>query len=273
MRLAVTHETTYRYGLPAMGAIQTLRLSPRGHDGQYVLDWRIELDHDVRMRAATDAFGNTVHSFTLAGPIDGLVITATGVVETEDTNGIVRGQVECFPPVVFLRDTDLTRSDAAIRDLAVRVAAAGDEPLALLHRLAAAVRDHMTFDTGPTDARTTAIEAFSHGHGVCQDFAHVFIAAARHLGIPARYVGGYLFKIDAPIDQEAGHGWAEALAPDLGWIGLDPTNGISATDGYVRVAIGLDYLGAAPVRGTRYGGADETLSVKVRVEEGGRGRR
>lgn len=268
MRLAVTHETIYRYGTPASSAIQTLRLTPRGHDGQYVVGWRVEIDRDARMRRATDAFGNTVHSFTLPGPLESLTISATGTIETEDTAGVIRGQVERFPAVVFLRDTPLTLADAAIRDFARAVAAPEGDRLALLHTLAAAVKERMTFDTGPTDAQTAAASAFALGHGVCQDFAHIFIAAARHLGIPARYVSGYLYRPDTAA-QDAGHGWAEALVDDLGWVGFDPTNGISATDAYARIAVGLDYLNAAPVRGTRYGGADETLEVRIRVEDGG----
>jgi transglutaminase-like putative cysteine protease len=178
---------------------------------------------------------------------------------------VVRGQIERFPAEVFLRDTPLTLADPAIRDFAGGIGARGSSGLNLLHDLAAAVKEKMTFDTGPTDARTTAAEAFSHGHGVCQDFAHIFIAAARYLGIPARYVSGYLYRPDL-VEQEAGHGWAEALVDDLGWVGFDPTNGVSASDAYARIAIGLDYLNAAPIRGTRYGGDGETLEVRVRVE-------
>ena len=85
---------------------------------------------------------------------------------------------------------------------------------------------------------------------MCQDFTHIFIAAARSLGIPARYVGGYFHRDDGVIEQDAGHAWAEAFVPELGWVGFDPANGICATDAHVRVAVGLDYLGAAPVRGT-----------------------
>ena len=94
---------------------------------------------------------------------------------------------------------------------------------------------------------------------MCQDLSHIFIAAARSLGIPARYVGGYFHRNDGVIEQDAGHAWAEAFVPDLGWVAFDTANGISATDAHVRVAVGLDYLGAAPVRGMRYGGGGETL--------------
>jgi transglutaminase-like putative cysteine protease len=291
MRLRILHETAYRYASPASRAIQILRLTPRGHDGQFVVNWRIDIDRDCRLHATTDPFGNRVHSFTVDGPLDGLVITAEGEVETMDMNGLVRDQVERFPPGVFLRETPLTAADEGIRCFAEEVAsAAGSNPLDLFHALALAIRDRIGFDVNATDPGTSAVEAFRHGHGVCQDFAHVFIAAARHLGHPARYVGGYLFQaslvqqqaqgqghekaqMQAVDAQDAGHAWAEALVPHLGWVGFDPTNGVSPTDAYVRVAVGLDYLGAAPVRGTRYGGSGETLSVKVLVQDSVRGGR
>jgi transglutaminase-like putative cysteine protease len=270
MRLRVVHETAYSYETPATRAIQTLRLTPRGHDGQFIVGWRLDVDRDCRLDAATDPFGNAVHSFTVEGPLEQLTITAEGEIETTDTHGVISGQVERFPPVVFLRDTALTASDAAIRALARDTAARdGSGRLALLHGLTDAIRDRMRFDAGRTDTGTSATQAFALGHGVCQDFAHVFIAAARHLGIPARYVGGYMFRSEAK-EQDAGHAWAEALIDDLGWVGFDPANGISPTDAHIRVAVGLDYLGAAPVRGTRYGGSGERLSVKVSLNPIGR---
>jgi transglutaminase-like putative cysteine protease len=272
MRLRIRHETSYTYETPAKRAIEILRLTPRGHDGQFVVDWRIDVDHDCRLEQSADPFGNVVHTFTVEGPLDGLVIVAEGRVETTDTHGVVAGQVERFPPVVFLRETGLTASDAEIRSLADEAASGAPDRVELMHRLMSGIRERMRFDTDATDTGTSAIEAFAHRHGVCQDFAHVLIAAARHLGIPARYVGGYMRRVDGANDQSAGHAWAEALVEDLGWVGFDPANGISPTDAYVRVAVGLDYLGAAPVRGTRYGGSGEALAVRVLVEDAGRGR-
>src|SRR5215218_10340070 len=125
----------------------------------------------------------------------------------------------------------------------------------------------MTFDPDPTHSATTASEAFALKRGVCQDLAHIFIAAARSIGIPARYVGGHFHRDDGVDDQDAGHAWAEAFVPNLGWVAFDATNGICATDSHLRIAAGLDYLGAAPVRGTRFGGSGETLSVNVRVNQ------
>jgi transglutaminase-like putative cysteine protease len=132
------------------------------------------------------------------------------------------------------------------------------------------VHQEITFDTDPTHSGTTAAEAFALRRGVCQDLTHIFIAGARGLGLPARYVGGYLCRADGASRQEAGHAWVEAFVPELGWLAFDPANGICATDAHVRVAAGLDYLGAAPVRGTRYGGGEEVLAVAVRVDQAGR---
>ncbi len=98
----------------------------------------------------------------------------------------------------------------------------------------------------------------------------MFVAAARHLGIPARYIGGYFLRVDGQNIQEAGHAWVEAFVPDLGWVAFDPTNGISVTDAHVRVAVGLDYLGAAPIRGVRVGGTGESLGVTIHLDQASR---
>ncbi len=276
MRLAVRHETIYTYQRPATRAIQTLRLTPRGYDGLFVVNWRIDVDRDCRLRQTTDPFGNVVHNFTVEGPIDELAIVAHGNVETVDTDGIITGQVERFPPVVFLRDTALTTADGAIRAFADGVAAnaaADTNRIDLMHAVMDGIRQRMRFEVDATDTGTSAMEAFALGHGVCQDFAHIFIAAVRHLGVPARYAGGYLLNVSEATESPAGHAWAEVLIDDLGWVGFDPANGVCPTDAYVRVAVGLDYLGAAPVRGAHYGGEGESLAVKVTIERLGQPRR
>ena len=268
MRLRISHLTTYRYATPAASVIQMLRLTPRNHDGQYVARWRIDVSTDCRLDQHEDAFGNITHTFTADGPFGELSVLVEGEIETRDTQGIVRGAVERFPPTLFLRETALTTSDASLAAFAAacRDAAEG-KVLALLHVMLERLHEEMTYDTDPTQVATSASEAFALKRGVCQDLTHIFIAASRSLGIPARYVGGYFHRGDGVIEQDAGHAWAEAFVPELGWIGFDPANGFCSTDAHVRVAVGLDYLGAAPLRGTRYGGAGEAMSVKVRVDQ------
>ena len=270
MRIRISHATTYHYDTPPTGVTQIMRLTPRNHDGQYVVDWRIDLSQDCRLHQHEDAFGNLTHSFTAEGPFNELAVTVDGEVEMQDMHGLVNGAVERFPPGLFLRETALTQADATITEFALATrAGAGNtgDTLALLHELMKALNREIIFDTSPTQTVTTAAEAFALRRGVCQDLTHIFIAAARQLGIPARYIGGHFYRADGVTAQEAGHAWVEAFIENLGWIGFDPTNGISTTDAHVRVAAGLDYLGAAPVRGTRYGGSGETLKVAVHVDQ------
>jgi transglutaminase-like putative cysteine protease len=268
MRIRIVHDTVYRYEIPAASVIQTLRLTPRNYDGQYVESWRIEVSADCRLAAHEDAFGNLAHTFTADGPFDELTVHVAGEVDTIDMHGVVSGAIERFPPTLFLRETPLTRLDPAIADFARQAkASSGQDTLPLLHALMARLHREMTFDTDPTHAATTASEAFALKRGVCQDLTHIFIAAARSLGVPARYVSGYFHRADGVSEQDAGHAWAEAHVPDLGWVAFDPTNKISATDAHLRVAIGLDYLSAAPVRGARSGGGSEALQVRVHVDQ------
>lgn len=266
MRLLISHETTYTYETPASYAIQTLRLTPRNAVQQFVQDWRIDVSQDCRLSPVEDPFGNLTHSFSIDGPIDELVIAATGEVLTEHSDGIVRGTKERLPLTLFLRDTDLTRPDPAIRAFARDLAnGEGGDRLSTLHALMRRIHTDLTYDPAATEPSTTAAEVFKRQEGVCQDFAHLFIAAARALDIPARYVSGYVYEPDGAPEGHAGHAWAEGFVPGIGWIAFDPTHDLCPTDRHVRIATGLDYLDAAPIRGTRYGGTAETMSVKVKI--------
>jgi transglutaminase-like putative cysteine protease len=265
MRLRIAHRNVYRYDPPAAAVIQVLRLTPRNHEGQYVVRWRIDVSADARLAAHEDAFGNITHVFSADGPFSELFVEVDGEVETQNTNGIVHGALERFGPSLFLRDTALTQADAAIREFAHSVRAAkGGEVLAELHGLLDRLYEEMDHDGDDAEGAANAAEAFARKGGPSRDLTHIFIGAAHVLGIPARYVGGY-YCSDDDAAQTAGHAWAEALVPELGWIAFDPANGFCPTDAHVRVAIGLDALGAAPVRGMRYGPGAETLEIAIKV--------
>lgn len=265
MRIRVDHVTRYRYETPARSMIQLLRLIPRSHEGQHVIRWRVEADADVQLKRGEDSLGNITQTAFIAGPLAELSLTVQGEVETWETNGVVHGAAERFPPEAFLRETPLTAASPEIAEFAHDAASGGGGRIDQLHRLMLAIRREIAFETDQTHTATTAEEAFALRRGVCQDFSHIFISAARRLGVPARYVSGHLSRgSDAP-EQEAAHAWAEAHAPDLGWVGFDATNGICPTPAYLRVAIGLDYLGAAPVRGSRAGGGKEEMNVRLTV--------
>ena len=275
MRLRIAHSSVYRYDPPAAGVIQVLRLTPRNHDGQYVERWRIDVTPDARLTGHEDAFGNISHVFTADGPLDALSVAVDGLVETQNTDGVVRGTVERFPPSLFLRDTALTQADAPIREFAETVrAGSGGNALAVLHGLLERLYDNVarkgaddaTASDAEAAAPANAAEAFARKHAAPKDLTHIFIGAAHCLGIPARYVGGY-FHRDGNAAVSTPHAWAEAHVPDLGWVGFDPSNGVCPTDAHVRIAVGLDALGAAPVRGTRLGGGAETLAVAITVDQ------
>jgi transglutaminase-like putative cysteine protease len=248
--------------------MQVLRMTPRSHEGQFVRQWRVEVDADAKLERGEDAYGNITRTVFIDGPVEAVTITVEGEVDTIDTGGFVRGTLERLPVPLFLRETALTRASEPLRAFARSVASSHHgEQIGTLHRLMLQLGTDMAFEPGATSATTTAAEAFAARRGVCQDFAHVFIAAARTLSIPARYVSGYYFRTDGD-KQDAGHAWAEAYVDGVGWIGFDPANGACVTDRYVRVAAGPDYLDAAPVRGSQTGGSTERLSVTVNVAQG-----
>jgi transglutaminase-like putative cysteine protease len=248
--------------------LQLLRLMPRPFEGQFIRRWRVGVDTEARLDKSEDAYGNITHLVFLDGPLSRVRILIEGEVDTVDTNGQVRGSIERQPARLFLRETALTCASPALLRLARETRAAqGGELLATLHTLTARIYRDMEFRVGATTAATSAAEAFKAQAGVCQDFAHVLIAAARSLGVPARYVSGYYLRTDR-TDQEAGHAWMEAHLPALGWIGFDPAQGLCVSDRYVRVAIGCDARDAAPVRGAQFGGHDESLDVSILVEQG-----
>src|SRR5580692_6748226 len=266
MRIRIAHRIDYSYDPPAAGVIQVLRATPRNHEGQYVVRWRIDVSADARLAAHEDAFGNSTHVFSADGPFSGLSVEVDGEVETQNNNGVVRGTVERFGPSLFLRDTALTQADPAIRDFAQSIRAAGNgDTLAELHGVLDRLHDDMSHDSAAVEGAANAAEAFARKRGAPRDLSHIFIGAAHCLGIPARFVRGYFRKPNAQADTS--HAWAEAFVPGLGWVGFDPSNGCCPTDGHVRVAIGLDSLGAAAVRGTRLGVGAETLAVAIKVDQ------
>jgi transglutaminase-like putative cysteine protease len=275
MRLRVAHKSVYRYDPPASGVIQVLRLTPRNHEGQYVVDWRIDVTPDVRLTTHEDAFGNISHVFSADGPLDELHVDVDGQVETQSNNGVVRNTVERFPPSLYLRDTPLTQADDSIRDFAADILVSSNgNTLDKLHNLLDRLYEDMGHDetaSGEEAGQPTpviiAAKAFALKRGTARDLTHIFIGAAHTLGIPARFVGGYFRKPETKLAQDSGHAWAEAYVPDFGWIAFDPANGFCPTDAHVRVAVGLDYLGAAPMRGTRLGVGAEKLEVAIKVDQ------
>lgn len=265
MRISIGHVSRYTYAEPVQYSIQTLRLTPPSFQGQRVIEWLITAPGMQTAQKFRDSFGNTCHQVSYTGPQDESVVLAKGVVETEDRAGLTQGLFETTPVRVFKRITEKTKASEAIVDLAQRCCP--QPSINGFHRLMNAIRDLVDYQIGATHQHTSAAAAFEAGRGVCQDHAHIFIAAARSLGVPARYVSGYFISgDDEPAD--AHHAWAEVWADGLGWVGFDAANRLCPTDHYVRLATGLDADSAAPIRGTRRGGGtNELLDVIVEVHQ------
>ncbi|EFO29220.1 transglutaminase domain protein [Roseibium sp. TrichSKD4] len=262
MHLSIRHTTRYRYDSPLANAMQQLRLTPQDCAGQKVVDWSIDARGMDRATSYRDAFENIVHMVSSDDNIETVEITASGTVETQDTAGVVGFEKGAAPVRIFTRVTPLTKSNQAIRRLANLVGE--DDQLSGFHALMHAIREKVEYKIGVTDTHSTAASALSSGEGVCQDHAHIFIAAARSISVPARYVSGYLLLEDEQA-SEAHHAWAEVYLPNLGWVGFDISNEICPTDRYVRLTTGLDSRSAAPIRGIQLGGTEENLQVEVDV--------
>lgn len=260
MRLRVRHRLVCSLRPTAAGVLGQMRLTPRDHAGQHVLDWSIDVSQDCRLRAHEDAFGNLLHGFQIAGPLEHFVIEASGEVELADSTGFVREAVERFPEELYLRETPATHPDPALRAFVEATTQKETAPLGRLHALMAALGETMTLDPAapPADSAAAALTA---RRGPAADFAQIFVAAARLLGQPARYVSGH--ALEAPRPGAIGHGWAEAFVESYGWIAFDPALGHCPVGRHLRVAVGLDRRDADPLRLARAGYGEESVEASV----------
>jgi transglutaminase-like putative cysteine protease len=265
MRLSIDHHTIYRFSAPQGRLTQMLRLTPENTDDQTVASWNLHVDCDARLRPGRDGFGNKVTMLYVAGPIDSIEIAVSGEILTNSTNGVVHGAHEVLPPALFLRATPLTTADDAIAGFAAQAVTDGLDAVGRLHRLNLALNARFVADRARPVMGRTAIQAFGLDKATPRDMAHVFIACAHALGVPARYVSGYSRFAFGGEHRPAPHGWAEAFVQGLGWVAFDPSAGRSADEAYVRVAVALDAAGAAPVAGSRLGEGDEEMDVDVTV--------
>lgn len=262
MQLHIRHETVYKYGEPVKRSIQNLRLTPRTEPSQRALTWSIHAPG--RQQAQVDAHGNIVHLLTVNEPHRDIRIIVNGVVETADDEGLVLPDDGRLSPLAYLAETTLTRAEDGIVNFAVE-----NLPLSADRRhdvltLAEAVCSAVRYTPGATEVHHSAAEAFTLGQGVCQDHAHIFIASCRARGIPARYVSGYVHPGDT--QHAASHAWVDVWNDTDGWISIDVTHRQYAGERHCRLALGRDYLSAAPVRGVRTGGGEEKLEVRVAVK-------
>jgi len=264
MLLKIAHRTEYHYDAPVHYALQRVRLVPANGPTQSVQTWSLDVDGASKELRFRDHFGNETQLLSAEGVPHAIVVEARGEVETRDTNGVFGPHQGFVPLWLFCQQTPLTAAGEGIGEIAALIGQGGE--IERLHRLSGLVGERVRYVTGETDVSTSAEEALALGAGVCQDHSHVFIAAARAMGFPARYVSGYLL-MDGTTEQAASHAWAEAHVSGLGWVGFDAANGISPDERYVRVATGRDYRDAMPLSGIRTGAGEERLAVRITIEQ------
>ena len=274
MELIIEHTTKYEYKNPVSGLIQTTKLHPSEYNGLKILEWNVHNDSAKKSKIYQDGEANNIQSFTNTNKVKKIQFTVLGKVETFDTKGIYQSSSDKIDPLVYLRESNLTKANTDIKNLAIEAKNGfnENENLETSHNLMNLVAEKIEYKPLTTNNQTTAIEAFNQKKGVCQDQAHIMIAAAKTLGIPARYVNGYMHNNSHSSEFQSTHAWAEFYINDLGWVGFDPTNKCSPDERYVRVSCGLDASYASPIKGVFYGNINndsviENLDIHVQTLE------
>lgn len=264
MRLRIHHTTVFSYDEPISEGHVEVRLRPREGQGQHCASFTLTCAPPATVFSYRDRHGNEVMNFDLLTPYDRLEVSALSVVETQDGFGAWERELPMLDRFDFLAHTPHATCGDNVRALATpcRVAADG---LATVERVVAAVRDRLRYEPGTTDVTTTAEQALARGAGVCQDFAHVTLAACRCLGLPARYVSGYIYAPES-ASSAASHAWVDVFTSEKGWISVDPTHDAAQSEQHVRLAVGCDYADVPPTRGVFKGNGKETLAVTVRID-------
>ncbi len=265
MKLEIVHSTRYRYSGPIAETVMEVRLRPMNGNGQRCVDFKLELSHGVKARAYVDGFGNHVHYFNLVRPHSGLTVSSRSTVETGLGPDTEPGEQLVHD---FIRFRSPVKEVDGVRELARRHAIADlTSPESVEHaldELTLTISREFTYDRTVTNVYSSVDDVLELRAGVCQDFAHLFIAAARAMGVPTRYVSGYIHSPGEKIST-ASHAWGEAWVEGRGWIGFDATHPVRTTPHHVRLAVGRDYTDAAPTRGVYVGSATGSMAISVKT--------
>ena len=278
---SIRHLTRFRYKEPVSESIMEVRMHPRSDHTQHCLSFSLSVSPRCRVFSYRDHYGNNVHHFDIPGEHDQLVIVAESLVEQHipmDVPAflapdawqaldvlITEGDyAEMLLPSTFVQQTPALLELASKLNVVRR-----DDPLMLVHELNKSLYEYFDYAPRSTRVDSPIDEAIASRQGVCQDFAHTMISLLRHIGIPARYVSGYLYRGREDRDRslpDASHAWVEALLPHLGWVGIDPTNDLIAYNRHIRTAVGRDYADVPPTHGVYRGNTESELYVAVHVE-------
>jgi transglutaminase-like putative cysteine protease len=266
VKLEIVHKTRYRYAGPIAETVMEVRLRPMDGNGQRCIQFELDVSSGIQPHEYRDGYGNRVHYFNLVRPHTGLSVTSKSIVET----GIEPDQDPGEDLVQdFLRFRSPVKDVPGVRELAARHniedPESGVSVESALEDLTLTISQEFTYDRAVTNVYSAVDDVLALRAGVCQDFAHLFIAVARAMGVPARYVSGYIHDPRERGTTGASHAWGEGWVPGRGWVGFDATHPVRITENHVRVAVGRDYSDAAPTRGIYVGSATGTMDVRVRT--------
>lgn len=270
MRCEIRHTTEYRYPKPAWDSFNQVRLHPSQETRQTVRSFHLHVAPDAEVTSHKDYFGAIVHHVHVHDPHTHLLIEAQAIVDTHpvpDPAAVTVGTLGALlgQHTEFLVASPRVPGGAWPELFGVARPAGGDDLPSFLTDLNSQLYRQFTYDTQATTVSTPLAEFATHQRGVCQDFTHAMLGVARQLGIPARYVSGYLYSGGEMVGAEATHAWVECFVPGYGWLGLDPTNNCVAREKHVKIGHGREYSDVSPVRGTYYGGGQGRMDVAVHV--------
>lgn len=278
---SIRHLTRFRYSRPISESIMETRMHPRSDSNQHCLTFSLSVSPRCRVFTYRDHLGNNVQHFDIPGEHTQLVVIAESVIEQQPLPDVPRFlSLDAWTALDELIDSGdywemllpstFAVATPALIDLARKLdVVRRDDPLLLVHEINERLFEYFEYVPRSTRVDSPIDEAILSGRGVCQDFAHTMIALLRHVGVPARYVSGYIFRGREDQDRstpDATHAWVDVLLPHLGWTGFDPTNNLIARHRHIRTAIGRDYADVPPTHGIFRGHTESELYVAVQVE-------
>jgi transglutaminase-like putative cysteine protease len=282
MYYSITHRTRYKYSAPVSESISEVRMNPRSDGNQRCLRFELAVSPQARTYKYVEASGNIVHYFDIPGRHSQLAITAEAIVEVHAPPKLpdrlpneAWGEIDMLARTTDAYDMllpgELTTPSEHLRDFMTTIdARRRDDPLTVILHIKRSIYESFQYVPLSTEVDSHIDDTLSKGEGVCQDFSHIMLAIVRELGVPARYVSGYLFHQGnggARSTPDATHAWVEVLLPGLGWVGLDPTNNMLGDGRHIRVAVGREYSDVTPTRGVFKGSAESKLMVEVKVDQ------
>jgi len=276
----ISHLTLYKYSDPVTASMMEIRMHPREEIHQRVLAFDLALSPNAKILKYEDYLGNVIHIFDIPGKHHKLAIKADTIIEMYSTPTVPDSidasawgalQAHNFSRDVYdmLQSSYFARSSPVFEQFSQEIGFKRlNDPLSTLKDVNQKLYDSLAYDQTVTTVDSSIEIAIENRKGVCQDYSHIMLTVVRGMGIPCRYVSGYLyhrFDDDGRSAQDASHAWVEAWLPELGWVGFDPTNNLICGERHIRACIGYDYADAAPTKGVFTGTATTDLTVSVQV--------